>query len=122
MHTVFTQSDATATIHFIAQFCVASIQEWHLLISRVNNKEGKRVSNALYALYFWKVTRQEFENWPVRVLDSNSWLWAWHRVRANASVISTENNGDSKYRTSVHEGILHKSHESFLILHKLEKN
>ena len=98
VHTVFAQSDATATIHFIARFCVASIQERHLLISRVNNKEGKRVSNALHACIrcFWKVTRKEFENWPMRALDSNSWLWAWHRVQANASAISTESTSRSQ--------------------------
>ena len=32
LFTVFTQSDTVATIYFIAQFCVASIQEWRLLI------------------------------------------------------------------------------------------
>ena len=33
-NTVFAQSDSTATIYFIAQVCVASIQEQHLLAAR----------------------------------------------------------------------------------------
>ena len=32
-YTVFAQSDTTATIYFIYQFCVASIREWHLFRS-----------------------------------------------------------------------------------------
>jgi len=33
--TIFGQSDATATIYFITQFCAASIREWLLIESGV---------------------------------------------------------------------------------------
>ena len=46
-----------------------------------------------------KVTRQELS---MRMLDSNSTLWAWPWVQAGVSTISTENVSRSLYKTSMH--------------------
>jgi hypothetical protein len=58
----------------------------------------------------------------MRVLDSNSLLWAWPRVQANASAISMENAGRSQYRMSVHEESCIKVTKKAYILYRLEKN
>jgi hypothetical protein len=60
----------------------------------------------------------------MRALNSNSQLWAWPRVQANASTILTENAGRLQYRTSVHEESCIKvtKNASNTILHRFDKN
>ena len=75
------------------------------VLSRVNNKKGKRVSDALYTLckMFSESHASGIQNWPMRVLDSNGMLWVWPRVQANASAISTESTSRSQYKANIHE-------------------
>ena len=55
----------------------------------------------------------------MRILDSNSTLWAWPRVQANVSTISTENVSRSLHKTSIHDQSTKKNAS---ILHSLMKN
>ena len=48
---------------------------------------------------FRKVMHQEFKYWPIRALDSNSWLWSW----SQANTIVSKNAGRSRYKPSVNE-------------------
>ena len=58
----------------------------------------------------------------MRVLNSNVTLWAWPRVQANTSAISTENVNRSQYKTSVHEESSIKLMKNTSIPHRSEKN
>jgi hypothetical protein len=57
----------------------------------------------------------------MRALDSNSELWAWSRVQANASAISTENASRSQYKTSIHEESSLKHTKNASVLSNPEK-
>ena len=65
----------------------------------VNNKEGKRVLNALYALYkiFLESHMPGIQKLTNGTLALYGKLWAWPRVQANniMSSISTENTSRS---------------------------
>ena len=57
----------------------------------------------LCARCFQKVTRQEFKHWPIRVRESNIYLWAWLQVQANGNArnIEWKHQKKTQYRMSV---------------------
>ena len=56
----------------------------------------------------------------MRALDSNGTLWAWPRVEANASAISTESTSRSQYKTSIHEESSIKLMKNASIIRKIK--
>ena len=96
-----------------------------LILSRVNNKEGKRVSNALYTPYkmFSESHAPGIQKLTNQSARFNGTLWAWPRVQANASAILTESTSRSQYyKTSVYEESSIKLIKNASILLSFKKN
>ena len=76
----------------------------HGFISLIKSKWEESIERAIYSVQdVFGELHQEFKNQPTRAFDSNGTLWAWPRVQANVSAISTESTSRSKYKTSFYE-------------------